>query len=84
MVPETNKINEIRIYKCEKFPLRWKYEKTIMKSIKSSDSMIFSFNNYWWLITTFSNTGHNPDSELQIFYSEKGPLTNSWISFKKI
>ena len=45
--------------------------------------MIFSFNNYWWLITTFSNTGHNPDSELQIFYSEKGPLTNSWISFKK-
>ena len=83
MVPETNKVNEIRIYKCEKFPLRWKYEKTIMKSIKSSDSMIFSFNNYWWLITTFSNTGHNPDSELQIFYSEKGPLTNSWISFKK-
>jgi methionyl-tRNA formyltransferase len=83
MTPETNEVNEIRIYKSEKFPLKWKYEMTIMKSIKASDSMIFNFNNYWWLITTFSNTGHNADSELQIFYSDEGPLTNNWISFKK-
>ena len=83
MVPETNEANEIRLYKCEQFPLKWKYEKTILKSIKASDSMIFNFNNYWWLMTTFSNSGHNTDSELQIFYSENGPLTDNWISFKK-
>jgi folate-dependent phosphoribosylglycinamide formyltransferase PurN len=83
MLPETGEINEIRIYKCEQFPLKWKYEKTIFKDIKSADSMIFNFNNLWWLITTFSNSGHGNESELQIFYSMDGPLTDNWISFKK-
>jgi|TARA_B100000959_G_C14934957_1_gene605344 folate-dependent phosphoribosylglycinamide formyltransferase PurN len=83
MAPETNEVNEIRLYKCEEFPLKWKYEKTMLKSIKASDTMIFNFNNYWWLMTTFSNSGHNTDSELQIFYSKNGPLTDNWISFKK-
>ena len=83
MSPETSDINEIRIYKCEEFPLKWKYEKTIFKDIKSTDSIIFNFNNLWWLITTFSNSGHGNESELQIFYSKDGPLTDNWISFKK-
>ena len=83
MLPETSDLNEIRIYKCEEFPLKWKYEKTIMKNKKSTDSIIFNLNNFWWLMTTFSNTGHGNESELQIFYSEKGPLTDEWISFKK-
>ena len=83
MSPETCDINEIRIYKCEEFPLKWKYEKTIFKNIKSTDTIIFNFNNLWWLITTFSNTGHGNESELQIFYSENGPLTDNWICFKK-
>ena len=83
MSPETRDANEIRIYKCKEFPLKWKYEKTIFKNIKATDSMIFNFNNFWWLITTFSNSGHGNESELQIFYSEDGPLTDHWISFKK-
>jgi folate-dependent phosphoribosylglycinamide formyltransferase PurN len=83
MLPETNETNEIRLYKCEQFPLKWKYQMTIFKSIKASDSMIFNFNNYWWLITTFSKSGYNTESELQIFYSKNGPLTDKWISFKK-
>ncbi len=83
MSPETSEVDELRIYKCEKFPLKWKYEKTIFKNIKSTDSIIFDLNNFWWLITTFSNSGHGNESELQIFYSKDGPLTDNWISFKK-
>ena len=83
MSPESKDANEIRIYKCKEFPLKWEYEKTILKNIKATDSMIFNFNNLWWLITTFSNSGHGNESELQIFYSKDGPLTDKWISFKK-
>ena len=82
MMPETKESNEIRIYESDNFPMEWKLKKTIMKSIKAADSMIFEFNNYWWLITTFSNTEHNTDSELQVFYSLNGPLTDNWIGFK--
>ena len=83
MVPETNEVNEIRLYKCDEFPLKWKYQKTIFSSIKAVDTMIFRFNNYWWLMSTFSNTGHRSNSELQIFYTKDDPLTKDWISFKK-
>ncbi len=83
MLPETSDANEIRLYKCEQFPLKWKYEKTIFKSIKSTDSIIFDFNNYWWLMTTHSNSAHGTESELQIYYSKEGPLTNNWINYKK-
>jgi len=83
MVPETSDAKEIRIYKCEEFPLKWKHEKSIFKNIRSADPIIFKHNNLWWLMTSFSNTGHGIESELQIFYSENGPLTNQWISFKK-
>ena len=41
--------------------------KTIFKDVKSTDSMIFNLNDLWWLITTFSNSGHGNESELQIF-----------------
>ena len=83
MVPETKVANEIRIYKCEEFPLKWKYEKTIFKSIKASDTMIFRFQDYWWLMTTFSSSGHYTDSELQIFYNKNSPLSDDWLSFRK-
>ena len=83
MVPETAEISEIRIYRCEDFPLKWKHEKSIFKNTKTTDSIIFKHNNLWWLMTSFSNTGHGNESELQIFYSENGPLTDKWIGFKK-
>ena len=83
MVPETSEAKEIRIYKCEEFPLKWKHEKSIFKNVRSVDPIIFKHNNLWWLMTSFSSTGHGIESELQIFYSENGPLTNKWISFKK-
>ena len=75
MVPETKEKNEIRLYKCEHFPLKWKYEKTILKSINATDSIIFKFNDYWWLITTYSNCGRFNESELHVFYSKEGPIT---------
>ena len=69
--------------RCEDFPLKWKHEKSIFKNTKTTDSIIFKHNNLWWLMTSFSNTGHGNESELQIFYSENGPLTDKWIGFKK-
>lgn len=82
MTPETKKTKEIRIYECNEFPKRWSFKKTILKNIEASDTLIFEYDNLWWLLTTFSNTNHNTDSELQIYYSEDGPLTDDWISFK--
>ena len=82
MIPETKEKNEIRLYKCDQFPLKWNYHLTIKKNISAVDSMIFEFNNLWWLFTNFSPIKKSPESELNIFFSKKGPLTNEWYKHK--
>ena len=82
MIPETKAINEIRIYKCESFPLKWKYYYTIKKNISAVDSMIFEHNDIWWLFTNYSHTKNGSESELNIFFSCDGPFTNNWQSHK--
>jgi len=82
LMPETKEINEIRIYKSLKFPLKWEFYKTIKKNIPAVDSMIFKYNDVWWLFTNFSPTGNSPESELNIFFSENGPLTDNWKAHK--
>ena len=78
MVPETKAKGEIRLYECEDFPLKWKFKKTIFNSINATDTMIFEHNGIWWMLSTFSNCGRFNDSELHVFYSEEGPITQNW------
>ena len=54
MLPETAQVNEIRLYKCIDFPMKWKFFKTIKKDIFAVDNMIFFKNNYWWLFTNIA------------------------------
>ncbi len=78
MCPETHQKREIRIYICEKFPLKWRFYKTLIKNINSVDTILFEKDKLWWLITSTSNMSIKDFNELNIFYSETGPLTDSW------
>ena len=79
MCPETHEKGEIRIYKCEDFPLNWKFFRTIMHNVSAVDTVIFPYGNKWWL---FTNIDLSPAGELgpqlHIFYSQS-PLSNNWI-----
>jgi hypothetical protein len=78
MCPETHSIDEIRLYKCINFPLKWEYHKTIMTNVSASDTNIFFHNNKWWMLTNIdsANVGDHC-SELQLFYADKFD-SNSW------
>lgn len=82
MCPETHKINEIRLYQSTNFPLSWKYKTTLIRNIYAIDTIIFEKDNIWWLLTTTDKNGIDDLSELSIFYSKDGPLTNNWIPHK--
>ena len=82
MLPETAQINEIRLYKCIDFPMKWKFFKTIKKDIFAVDNMIFFKNNYWWLFTNIANGHKDRFSNLDIFYSDN-PLSDKWIEHDK-
>tara|TARA_B100000902_G_scaffold393482_1_gene447812 strand:+ start:2507 stop:4180 length:1674 start_codon:yes stop_codon:yes gene_type:complete len=83
MCPETNESKDIRIYKCNQFPLKWSLHKIIMKDVSACDSNIFYHDNKWWLMTNIdsSNIGEH-SSELHIFYSDHFDSDN-WKSHPK-
>ncbi len=83
MCPETSEKNEIRIYECVKFPIKWKYSRTLIKNIYAVDTILFQKNSIWWLLTNTDNNKIDSLSELSIFYSDEGPLTNNWKPHKK-
>ena len=83
MCPETHEAREIRLYKCEEFPLKWKYVKTLITNVSAADTNIFFKNEKWWLMANLSNSSiQDHASELHIF-SSKNLLSNDWKPHKK-
>ena len=78
MCPETHEANDIRIYRCENFPLKWKLEKILIRNISAVDTNIFFKENKWWLMTNSCSAKNNDFSnELHIFYSDH-LLNHNW------
>ena len=72
MLPETSQCSEIRLYKCDEFPFKWSFHKTLMSNVNAVDSMILKKDNFWFMITNIDSSNLNEfESELHVFYSEK-------------
>ena len=82
MCPETCKKKEIRLYQCIDFPKKWEFKMTLIKDILAVDTLIFSKNDIWWMLTNASKIDDQEFSELSIYYSKEGPLTDKWIAHK--
>ena len=83
MVPETHEANDIRMYKCTDFPLKWKLHKILIKNIRAVDNNIIKYNNKYWLFTNKDSSDVGDfASELHIFYADELDST-SWKSHPK-
>jgi hypothetical protein len=82
MIPETSQIKEIRLYKCEVFPMKWKLDTVLMKNVDSADTMLIYLKNKWFMLTNICSAGiGNHESELHIFFSEN-LRSNNWQPIK--
>jgi hypothetical protein len=78
MCPETSAAGDIRIYKCQEFPLHWQCHKILMSSVSAVDTMVFESNGKWWMLTNIDPAGWGDFSlELHIF-SANSPLEQNW------
>lgn len=79
MCPETSGKNDIRVYKCESFPLEWELAAVLMADVVAADSMIVQRNGLWWMFTNISDPPELRDfsAQLCIFYSDN-PLSAAW------
>ena len=40
MVPESSSSNQIRLYECIQFPMKWKFKCTLMDNISAVDTIL--------------------------------------------
>ncbi len=78
MVPESSANRDIRLYECIEFPKAWKLKKIIMSNLSAADTMIFKYQERWWLFSNIDLTGSGDHcSELSIFYTDD-PVDGDW------
>jgi hypothetical protein len=49
MIPESEGIDEVRLYRADDFPKKWSYVKKLIDG-RYNDSSIFYYNQKWWLL----------------------------------
>jgi hypothetical protein len=81
MIPETSKNRTIELYKCNRFPDKWEFERNIMENISAVDTTLFQYNNKWWLFTAIDQTANisGCSAELFLFFTDD-ILSGKWES----
>ncbi len=83
MCPESSACQQIRLYRCIEFPLKWQLETVLMSELSAADTLLFEHQGLWWLFTNidpFDRADHG--GELSIFYADS-PLTDRWTPHPK-
>ena len=76
MTPESSEDKSIRLYKCVKFPNKWKFMKKIIKNVELVDPIIFKQNNKWILLASKKKIKF---IYTKLFlYTSKNPLSSNW------
>lgn len=78
MIPETSAADSIRLYKCREFPMKWDFQKEILRGVRADDSMMFEHEGRWWLLTNIAGAdGAELSSQLSAFHAAN-PLAAEW------
>lgn len=77
MIPETHERRTIDLYRAERFPDRWSFERTLIGEIEAVDTTAFSANGTWWLLTSDSSQGYGLNGSLSAFYADSFP-SSEW------
>jgi len=76
LIPESNEVNSIRLYKAVDFPTKWTFVKDLISGDKYSDASVFYFQDYWWLLTSVKSS-----DVLYLYYAND--LLETWIEHPK-
>lgn len=74
MIPESQAIGEIRLYKAQGFPKKWTYIKTLLYD-NYADASLLHYDQKWWLFTA------SRDNRLCLFFADD--LMGPWMPHPK-
>ncbi len=78
MLPETSANRTIELYRCERFPDRWRLQRVLMDDIDAVDASLLHENGRWWLFCAIKpHPAASENDELHLFHSDD-LLTGDW------
>jgi hypothetical protein len=79
MIPESNEVQSVRLYKALQFPTQWTLIATLLSGRTFSDSSLFRYAGKWWI---FTETSPNVKCDtLRLYYAEG--LMGPWLEHPK-
>ena len=71
LIPESFEDNSIRLYKADKFPIKWSFVKILVEGRDYVDNSIVFYNEKWWLFSSVTS-----NDKLYLHYADS--LTGPW------
>lgn len=77
MMPESSSCRRLDLYRAERFPDRWVFDRTLIDGLEISDATPFEAEGRWWMTATVSEEGGSSWDCLSLFTAPNrlGPWT---------
>lgn len=76
MIPATDGVRTIELYRADPFPQRWTLERTLFDDVYALDTTLLEHGGRLWLFTNLVESGAVPNEELFVFSAES--LEDDW------
>jgi hypothetical protein len=70
MIPETSGNNAVELYRAERFPDKWIFEKTLIDNIKLDDVTLINHDKRLWMFAAVSDWQSSQWDSLGLFYAD--------------
>lgn len=78
MIPDTGAHRCVEAYRCEEFPRKWSFFKTLIPDVRAVDPTLFEHNGRWWmLVSMIEHEAGSFSDELFLFHADH-PLSDQW------
>ena len=83
MIPESAEKRQINLYLCVEFPLKWKFQITLIDNVDAVDSTVLFYNNKFWMFTSLKDDIYDSyNDNLHLFFSDN-LISNNWTPHPK-
>ena len=80
MVPETAQNRSVELYRCVRFPDRWRLEKMLLNDVYCVDATFHHTDGKWWMFANIAENDTSIHDELHIYYADS--LCGEWKSHR--
>jgi len=78
MIPESAENRTVELYRCERFPDRWVFAKTLLKDLYAVDATLLMHEGAAWLFANVKEAGGSSLNALHLFRAAD-PLADEWV-----